>query len=238
MMASEDKRQKYIEALQTNKILKDLDANELSFLSEHLEKEVWPKNTCSINKPRIKSRFHFVVSGRLKIYKMDEDSGREFTLFLLKKNDAFDVLCLLDGGEHKVFYETLDKVVLLSTPMEKMEQWVKSHPDINKNMMPVLGQQMRIMEEYASNLTLIDISTRLARLILSNINSQSQKLELINDFSNEELASLIGSTRAVVNRHLQHFKNEGILHLGRQKVEVANLQLLLEKAHSHHLSSS
>ncbi len=109
MMASENKRRKYIEALQANRILKDLDADQL---------------------PRIKTRFHFVVSGRLKIYKMDEDSGREFTLFLLKKNDAFDVLCLLGGCEHKVFYETLDKVVLLSTPMEKMKQWVKTNSKI------------------------------------------------------------------------------------------------------------
>lgn len=76
----------------------------------------------------------------------------------------------------------------------------------------------------------MEIPARLARLILKNINQESKKLEFINDLSNEEIANLIGSTRAVVNRHFQEFKNEGILKLGRKKMEVINLTLLIKKA--------
>jgi len=229
MKMDEKKRRKYKKALFKNKLLKDLKENQIENILDFTEEEIWPKNTCSLSITKPLSRFHFIISGRIKVYKVDKDSGREFTMFLLKDNDVFDVISLLEELDHEVFYETLDKAIILSVPMDVMRRWVKKNSDINKNMLPYLGHQLKTMEEYASDVTLIDISTRLAKLILSNINTESQKLELINDLSNEELANLIGSTRAVVNRHLQEFKNDGILYLGRQKVEIRNLNLLLEK---------
>lgn len=232
-MGSAKKSSKYVEALRRNKLLKDLpDEDLLQFLSE-LEEVVWPKNTCSINFQRTSRHFHFIVSGRLKIYQVEPNSGREFTFFILGKTDAFDILCLLDGSEHKVLYETLDRTVLLSLPIDRMKRMAQEHPEINRNLLPYLGHQIRILEEYAANVALIDISTRLARLILNNVNSESKELELINDLSNEELAKLIGSTRAVVNRHLQQFKNEGIIKLGRSRLILQDLDLLLQKANNN-----
>jgi CRP/FNR family cyclic AMP-dependent transcriptional regulator len=224
------KRKQYVQALQMNKLLKGLPEYRLQNMLNELEEETWAKHTCRVDREKSLFHFYFILSGRLKVYKVDNATGREFTLFILTKNDVFDLLCLLDEEEHPVYYETLDKVVLLCVTMDKMRQWVQENPEINRNMLPYLAQQLKTMEEYASNVTLIDISTRLAKLILTHINSESKKLEMINDLSNEELANLIGSTRAVVNRHLQDFKNDGILSLGRQKVEIKNLQLLLERA--------
>ena len=236
-MWSEKKHAVFFEALKSNKLLKDLPEDELHKLLLEMEEVVWPNNTCSIHLQRTSHYFHFIVSGRLKVYQVEKQSGREFTFFLLEKADAFDILCLLDGCEHDVYYETLDRVVLLSLPMQRMKEWIQKHPGINRNLLPYLSHQMRVLEEYATNVTLVDIPTRLARLILSNVNSESLELELINDLSNEELANLIGSTRAVVNRHLQQFKNEGIITLGRSKVQLINLDLLLQKASNNGASA-
>ncbi|MFD1095872.1 Crp/Fnr family transcriptional regulator [Salegentibacter chungangensis] len=228
-MMNERKLSKYLKALQENELFCNLSTEKLENFLAELEEEVWPKYTCSISKNKALYKFHIIISGRLKIYQTDPGTGREFTLYLLTKNDAFDILCLLDEVEHHTYYETLDDVKVLSIPIEKMRQWIRQNPEINKPLLKYMGKQMRSLEEYASNITLIDISTRLAKLILNNINNKSQKLEMINDLSNEELANLIGSTRAVVNRHLQDFKSDGIISVGRKKVEIKNLQLLLDK---------
>lgn len=236
-MWSKRKQIKFVESLRCNKLLKDLPQEDLLMFLSEMEEVVWPKHTCNINKERTFHYFHFMVSGRLKVYQIEQNTGREFTFFLLGNTDAFDILCLLDNYEHNVFYEAIDRVVLLSLPMVRMKTWLSNHPNINKNFLPFMSNQIRILEEYASNVTLVDISTRLARLILSNINKESRELELINDLSNNELAKLIGSTRAVVNRHLQEFKNDGILSLGRQKVEIKDISLLLLKANKNGASA-
>ncbi len=229
-MKSTKKRFYYFQALQKNELLKGLNDTLLLRFLDDLEEEVMPKNTCSLGSLKTLRSFYFIVSGRLKAYQIEENNAREFTFFLLKEGDVFDILCLLDGCEHPIYYESLDRVVLLAIPMQRMQSWIKDHPEINRNLLPYLSKQVRVLEEYASNITLIPIATRLARLILKHFNRDSKELEFINDLSHEEIANLIGSTRAVVNRHLQQFKNDGIITIGRQKVEIKDLNLLLDKA--------
>lgn len=226
---NKNKRKTYLNSLQQNNLFKSISPDKLDNFLDLVDEEIWPKNTCSVSKNKALYKFFILISGRLKIYQTDPDTAREFTLFLLGKNDVFDILSLLDEVDHQVYYETLDEVVMLTIPVSKMRNWIKLHPEMNKPLLLYMAKQMRSLEEYAANITLIDISTRLAKLILNNVNSESKKLEKINDLSNEELANLIGSTRAVVNRHLQDFKSNGILKVGRKKVEIKNLQLLLDK---------
>ncbi|NOX76349.1 MAG: winged helix-turn-helix domain-containing protein [Gammaproteobacteria bacterium] len=68
----------------------------------------------------------------------------------------------------------------------------------------------------ASDLALHNTETRLARLI--------------NDLSHESLAEMIGSVRVVVNRQLQHWKQEGIVDAHRGHLEVEALQELMRRA--------
>ncbi|MFZ0490484.1 MAG: Crp/Fnr family transcriptional regulator [Salegentibacter sp.] len=224
-----NKQQQYLGLLQKNDLFKNIEPDVLTTFAGELSKEKWPKNSCSIGYDKCLFRFYILISGRVKIYRTDAATGREFTLFLLTKNDVFDVLCLLQSREHKVYYEALDDVVLLSIPIEKMRKWLRDLPELNKMLLLYMAHQLRMLEQYASDVTLTDTSTRLAKLILSNVNGTSHQLELINDLSNDELANLIGSTRAVVNRHLQEFKSDGSLRVGRKKVEIKNLKVLLDR---------
>lgn len=83
---------------------------------------------------------------------------------------------------------------------------------------------------YVSNVTPLMLhGNRFGRLILKHINRDSREQEFIHDLSNEEIANLTGSTRAVGNRHLQQFKNDGTINIGRPKIEIKNLNLLLDK---------
>lgn len=215
--------------IQNNILFKDFEKEFLSKFASNFTEEIWPAHTCS-SCYQLKHKFHIIISGRLKIFRTDKETGREFTLFLLSKNDVFDIISLIDDKSHEFYYESLEEVRMLSTPISKMRQWLKKYPILNQKLLSYIARQLIIVEEYAVNHTLYEIPTRLARLILNNLNSESKKLEFINDLSNEEIANLIGSTRAVVNRHFQEFKNEGILKIGRKKVEVINLPLLLKKA--------
>jgi len=53
---------------------------------------------------------------------------------------------------------------------------------------------------------------------------------LINDLSHESLAEMIGSVRVVVNRQLQHWKQEGIVDAHRGYLMVEKLNELTQRA--------
>ena len=93
---------------------------------------------------------------------------------------------------------------------------------------------MRYLENSSSGLALYDTMSRLAKLILDNVDVQSKMknefpVKLINDLSHESLAQMIGSVRKVVNLNIQELKKEGIISSVRGKLSVNSLEKLLDK---------
>lgn len=218
-----------LNALKKHTIFKDLNDETLKSILKGLTLERWKKNTDFYNKPEAYRRVHIIINGRLKMYKTDDKSSREFTLFLLTKNDVFDVISLLDGKKHTTNFKTLDTVEVLCTPMDVAKKWVEQHPEINKALLPYLAERMRLLEVNLTDNVLSDIPTRLAKLILKNIDQSSNELQLINDLPNDEIASLVGSTRAVINRHIQNLKEDGIIDTSRRHTQVKNINALIKK---------
>ena len=127
--------------------------------------------------------------------------------------------------------EAIDDAKVLELPIEKVREWLEANPAFNRAFLPYLARQMRQVEELASDLSLYDTSTRLMKLILKNldISKPVKHLGLLHNLPHEEIASMIGTVRHVVNRHLQQLKKEGILNIERKKLAVNNVKKLLEK---------
>jgi CRP/FNR family transcriptional regulator len=51
-------------------------------------------------------------------------------------------------------------------------------------------------------------------------------LETINNLPNNEIANLIGTTRAVVNRNIQELKKAGAISVKRKQIIVENVEIL------------
>jgi CRP/FNR family transcriptional regulator, cyclic AMP receptor protein len=208
-------------------LFNELDETQAYSLIKLFHEEKWKKNTCILNSEKLEFHFYIILAGRIKMYQVDKIGEKELTLFLLSKNDIFDLFCLLDGRKHDVYYECLDEVIVFAAPMKDLRRWLNNHPEHYKNLLPYAARQMRMLENYVSDITFTDISTRLLKLLLKNVNNNSKNLEMINDLSHKEIAFLIGSTRAVVNRHLQKFKKNGSIKVTRNKVEIKDLSILL-----------
>ncbi|GAA4282227.1 Crp/Fnr family transcriptional regulator [Gaetbulibacter aestuarii] len=229
-MDSKDLHYNYsLELLAKNPIFKNLDEATLESLLSGFSYKKWEKNTEFFHGDQTLYKFYIVLSGRLKMYQVDVEQGREFTVFLLKQNDLFDVISLMDGHKHSMNIETIDDCELLCAPMHLMRHWIEEHPEINKTLLPYVASRMRILETNLTDNVLSDIPTRLAKLMLSYVDEQSHKLKLINDLSHDEIANMIGSTRAVVNRHIQSFKKSGILDIHRKNTDILDLHLLEER---------
>lgn len=217
---------KYPGVLRECIIFNTLEQAPRNLLLSLFHEESWKKNTCILSNEKLFFHFFIIISGRVKMYQVDDIGEKEITLFILSRNDIFDLFCLMDGCEHNVFYECLDDVKVLAAPMLEVRKWYNQYPAAFRNLLPYAGKQMRMLENFASAITFTDISTRILKLLINNVNLTSQDLEKINDLSNKEIAYLIGSTRTVVNRHLQKLQKDGAIKLSRNKLEVTDLQKL------------
>ncbi len=126
----------------------------------------------------------------------------------------------------------LDDLEVIFTTVEQAKIWIDQHPEFNRTFLPYLGKQMHKLASETADLALYDTEVRLSRLILRNlvVDTSPHEVQLINDLSQETLASMIGSVRVVVARHLQKWKQEKIISGKRGNWSILDLQALLEKA--------
>jgi len=214
--------------LKTHKLFKHLNEEAVISLLKNGKYTTWKKGTEFFAGDNSSNNFYIIFSGRVKTYKTNYDTDRNYTISLLRKGDVIDIMALIDGCKHNINFKTIDDVEVFYTSMTKMRIWMERHPTIYKTFMPYMVNQMRVMEANLTDNVLADIPTRLARLFMHNCN-ESKRLEKINDFSHDEIANMIGSTRAVVNRHIQQFKKEGIISVQRKHTDVLNYQLLMQR---------
>ena len=220
---------RYKQALTSSAFYSDSSAQSLQILLESMVPERWIAKSYK-SSIEVSSTFHFIISGRLKVFKSNPDTGREHTVFVLSAGDVFDVLSLLDTKPHDVYWEALDTLEVLKIPMDKMREWINQNPEVHKAILYYLGKRMRQLMDVATDVTLHSALVRLANLLLKNINGETRQLELINNLPNEEIAGLIGTTRAVVSRHIQELKRCGAISVSRKQINVKNLELLLAVA--------
>jgi CRP/FNR family transcriptional regulator len=226
--------EKYLIALAQSPFLKNSNIESLKELLIQMSKEEWKTKNFK-SSIEVGSTFYFIVSGKLKVFKSNPETGREHTVFVLSNGDVFDVLSLLDTKSHDVYWEALDSLEILKIPMERMRNWINENPQIHKAILYYLGGRMQQLMDVATDVTLHSTLVRLSGLLLKNINNDTRKLELINNLPNEEIAGLIGTTRAVVSRHIQELKRCGAISVSRKKINVKNLELLLSIAEEKYI---
>ena len=218
-------------ALRLSPLFSRLNKKTLQGMLLQFHRETWMKNSPAMDSSQTINRFYVIISGRMKVCRINPDTGRELTIFLLGPGDVFDIISLLDYKEHEVEATAIDDLETMYMPLGDIRNWIRQHPEFNRTFLPYLGNQIRSLEELAVDLTLHDTCTRLIRLIIRHTdhNQPHNRLKLIYDLSHEELANMIGSVRVVVNRHMQGLKKEGILETSRKHIKVKDSHSLLNK---------
>lgn len=175
--------------------------------------------------------FYFIIEGKIKISQLHFESGKEQMLYLLTRGDMLDVITLLDGQSHETYATALEKTDLVEVPMQSVRELLDSDPAFKQLFFPYLAKQLRDMENLAVDLSFYDVYQRLVHLFSRFIDTSKEKasLKLINNLSHEEIASMVGSVRKVVNRNLQKLKDEGIIELSRKSLKLENIKKLRDK---------
>lgn len=175
-------------------------------------------------------KFFVVLQGRIKVSQVSLQSGREQTLQILAQGSLYDVVTLLDGARHDNLLTALDDVQIMTLPMDIVRSWMQNDSHFNRLLFPYIARQIREMEELVTDLSFYNTSERLLKLIIKHIDPENpDKLKLIHDLPHEEIASLIGTVRKVLNRHIQELKKEGLIDVERKNIRLKDSYRLLDR---------
>ncbi len=187
------------------------------------------KNYNPFEPDNTKDWFYIIISGKVKIYDINFDTNREQTLYLLIRGDMYDVVTLLDNQEHTLASEVLEDGQAIKFPIIKVREWMHQVPAFEQLMYRYVASQMRKIEELALDLSLLDTKSRLLKLLLKNIETINTKgVDILDKLSHSEIATLIGTVRHIIDRHIKELKKEGILEDKKRVVALKNAQKVLK----------
>lgn len=229
MVLDQHSRDSYFEFLRNNLLFEVATNESICNLVEHCEMKTLIKGLNSVDKERNLYKFYFITKGKLKVYNLN-NTDKHFTLFILSKNDVFDVFTLINNHQHNVCYEILEDLELLVFSMDIIRDWLKNNPATLNSFFKYTIKQFESLESHILDLGTNSLTARLANLLLQYYNVTTHQIEGINDLTHDELAQLIGASRAAFNRHIQEFKKDGIIQVSRKHIEIINLPMLVKRS--------
>jgi CRP-like cAMP-binding protein len=155
-----------------------------------------------------------IVSGRVRISLVSED-GREVTLTMLGPGEVLGEMTLLDGGECSADATAQEDCVLLTIERTQFLRLLRSNSDLCLHLLAVLFQRLRRANAALEDMALLDLPTRLGRLLLrlsgdyGVTGPRGTRIEV--KLSQKDLSSLAGASREKVNRQLRQWEDEGII---------------------------
>ena len=143
----------------------------------------------------------------------------------------FEVSALLDGKASEYLIEVVQSGEVVEVPIADVRELLSKEPSFQRFFFPYVAKQLRAMEELAIDLSLYDVYQRIVRLFVKFVKNDANnpKLGILENLTHEELASMVGSVRKVVNRALQKLKKDGIIDLSRKQIKLLDLDKLLQK---------
>lgn len=179
------------------------------------------------------SVLYIIVSGQVRIYTTGE-TGQELSVTIFRAGDFFGELSLLDNQPRSASTEAMIPTKTLTLHRADFTPILMDYPTIAIAILETLAVRLRNSTTYAEHLANYSAPQRVvhqlitlsARYGVTVGGATSIELRLTQD----DLASLSGTTRETVNRVLASLRDQGLIQVERARVRIldpARLQLSL-----------
>jgi CRP/FNR family cyclic AMP-dependent transcriptional regulator len=226
MLASEER----IRLLSLVDIFEPLSSEEIEQLNGQLP-DVHLKPGEIFYSPEDPSERLFVLwKGRVRVYKTSE--GREFTLAVVEAGTLFGEMALTAQRLQEAYAQAMEKSEVSVIRHEDLDRLILEKPEVGLRIVHLLSERLRRYETRLEDITLKDITARLASLILLLLESEGvvgqNYMKIPTHYTHRQLGTMIGVNREAVTRAFNELQDKGLVELRRRLIYVADAKALRE----------
>lgn len=174
---------------------------------------------------------HFVREGRFAV-RVTTEFGDVATLNVVGPGDAFGELALLtEGAPRSATVAALEKAETLSVHQIDFQRLRKERPETDALLVGILAARVRALSGQLVDALYVPAETRVRRRLLDAAAAFGQtEAGAVVPLTQEELASLAGTSRATANKVLREEQERGTLKLTRGKTTILDPEGLERRA--------
>ena len=177
---------------------------------------------------------YFVIQGQVRLTRGSAE-GRDHVLRVLGPAATFNDVAVFDGGPNSDGAVAVGATTVGFILKANMTALIDRHPEVAKAALKLLSSRQRTLGGVVEDLALRDVTTRVARLLLGCMGQHAHIVEQAPDacahITHQEIASMVGSVREVVQRALKELERDGAIALERARIRIRDQAKLQQRAH-------
>ncbi len=216
---------KQTDLLRQVSIFKGLDDHALGLLSQSLRPLDFGKDGLIVSQDDQGDALYIIERGRVKVVLYGE-SGREMILTMFRAGDFFGEMSLLDGQPRSANVLAMEEARLLVLSREDFLRVLREVPTVAANILAEMSMRLRKADEIIGNLALLDVYGRVARLLIDLAKKEGDATDegivITSRPTQQDIASMIGTSRETVSRVLSEFQRRGFLQMQGKKIVLSH----------------
>ena len=190
-------------------------------LDEAAHRRMYQAGAIIFNEGEKCAGFHVVIDGLVRIYRISPE-GRLHTLSLLRPVASFNEVAAVDGGTNPYNAVAVTAATIFTISHDQLMELLVTERDLLQNYVQALAHVNREYIERLEDMTFRTIPSRLAKLFLHETTYADQISETPTQLTQEDIASILGTTREVVGRALRGLLNAGLLRKQGRQIYIAD----------------
>ncbi|HAY22804.1 Crp/Fnr family transcriptional regulator [Desulfobacca acetoxidans] len=162
-----------------------------------------------------------LISGKVKVYKFSPE-GREQIIHIFGPGEPFAEAPVFAGQRFPANAEALEESRIFFFPRTGFLELIRRHPSLAMNMLAVLSKRLYQLAALIEDLSLKEVSGRLAAYVLFQSDQKQGATEYELDISKGQLAGLLGSSPETLSRVLGRMAREGLIESKGPMITILN----------------
>jgi CRP/FNR family transcriptional regulator, cyclic AMP receptor protein len=216
-----------IESLKIINYFTGLNDLELASIAKYMTEQSINKGEIFLFEGEWSDYLYFLMAGLVKVYKTSQN-GKEQILHIAPPGESLNDVSTFDGGPNQASMIAMTPVHLYGIRKEDLKIILEEHSCIYINILKALAYRIRRDSNLVEELSSTQVMGRLAKLLMGQYAGEEATVGLW--LTQQDMASMIGTCREVVNRSLKIMEEKGAIRLGRHRIIVLKKDILGDMA--------
>jgi len=202
-----------VRALKSQPYFKALSDEDLGRLARTMIERAYDKDKVVFLEGEPCQGLYIVRAGSVKIFKLSPE-GREQILSYIKPGDSFNEVAVFDGGPNPANVMAAEATTLWVVPRAAVVELIQKNPQVALAVIQNLGARLRHLVGLVEDLSLRQVTARLAKLLLETATAGERAL------TQQEMAARLGTVREMIGRSLRQLETRGLIKTERGRIVI------------------
>lgn len=201
---------------------RDLSPSELRYVASVVHVKQCERGELIMEQGQTCPGLFFVLSGRVKAFRVSPH-GREQVLRVIGPGESFNEVAAFEGSLKPSNVQAIEASEIGCIVQQDLEGLLVRYPAITRAILRYMCGRLRAVTEMVTDLSLLDVKGRVAKLLLTYPPTHSAGHDKPNRaiyLTQEEIAARLGSSREVVGRALRELEAAGAVQQQRRHIVV------------------